>query len=48
VTGTGDPTFLCVYSRTRRGRNQDNYAEHVTALTSDWTVHWLRRRDDGV
>lgn len=45
VTGAGAGTAnLCVYSRTRRALNHDPYAQHVTAITLDNTVRWLRSR----
>ena len=45
VTGGGTGTAnLCVYSRTRRALDHDPYAQHVTAITLDNTVRWLRSR----
>jgi hypothetical protein len=45
VTGpSGARCRLCVYSRTRRARDQDPYAEAVTSITLANTVRWLRSR----
>lgn len=45
VTGPSTATaHLCIYSRTRRARSASDYAAHVSSITLDNTVRWLRSR----